>query len=83
MANLLKIKRSAVAGRVPSDLSEGELAINIKDKKMFFLDSEGAVQSFDLINDSVSQDPSALIYQSAINTYNQNNTVNLIHNTWL
>ena len=26
---------------------------------------------------------SLLIYQSAINTYNQNNTVNLIHNTWL
>jgi hypothetical protein len=48
MSNIIKIKKSAVTGVIPSDLAAGELAINTKDKKLFFLDSLGVLQSFDL-----------------------------------
>jgi hypothetical protein len=48
MANLIKIKKSSLTGVIPTVLSPGELAINIKDKKLFFVDSLGVIQSFDL-----------------------------------
>lgn len=55
MANVVKIKRSDSTGNVPT-LVSGEIAINQKDKKLFFLDDLGVVQSFDMaatiINDS-------------------------------
>ena len=37
MASTIKIKRSSVAGKVPSisDISAGELAINTKDQKLY------------------------------------------------
>jgi len=37
MANTIRIKRSAVPGRIPTtaDLSSGELAVNISDGKLF------------------------------------------------
>jgi len=49
MSNTVKIKNSAAIGAEPSGLVAGELAINIKDKKLFFLDELGALQTFDLI----------------------------------
>ncbi|WP_158614835.1 hypothetical protein [Flavobacterium sp. LB2P53] len=45
---MIKIKKSSVTGVIPTGLAPGELAINIKDKKLFFLDSLGVIQSFDL-----------------------------------
>ena len=37
MASVIKIKRSSVAGKVPtiSDIATGELAINVKDQKLY------------------------------------------------
>ena len=45
MANTLKIKRSNIAGRVPTsiDLDVGELAINFPDKKIFTKDPAGQI----------------------------------------
>lgn len=48
MANVIEIKNSSQAGNVPTGLVAGELAINIKDKKLFFINDLGALQSFDL-----------------------------------
>jgi hypothetical protein len=38
MADIIKIKRSLVAGTSPSSLSEGELGVNIPDKKIWIGD---------------------------------------------
>ena len=37
MASTIKIKRSSVAGKIPttSDIAVGELAINVKDQKLY------------------------------------------------
>ena len=43
MAALLKLKRSSTAGATPSSLQAGELAINLKDKKLFSANSSGGV----------------------------------------
>jgi len=47
MANILKVKRSSVPGRVPStsDLQLGELAINTNDGKLYTKKSVGGVDS--------------------------------------
>lgn len=47
MANTIRIKRSTVAGKVPttSDLSAGELAVNIADGKLFTRKETGGVAS--------------------------------------
>lgn len=49
MANIVKIKNSASPGSIPLGLVEGEVAININDKKLFFLNDLGVLQSFDLV----------------------------------
>ncbi len=45
MANVLRLKRTSVAGRVPatSDLETGELAVNTHDGKVFLKRDNGAV----------------------------------------
>jgi hypothetical protein len=47
MANTIRIKRSSVAGKIPttSDLSAGELAVNIADGKLFTRKETGGVSS--------------------------------------
>tara|TARA_B100001093_G_scaffold451488_1_gene458954 strand:- start:2487 stop:3095 length:609 start_codon:yes stop_codon:yes gene_type:complete len=45
MANIVKIKNSNIAGRVPSSLETGELAININDGKLFYKNSSNTIQS--------------------------------------
>lgn len=47
MANTVKVKRSAVAGRVPTttDIALGELAINTTDGKLYLKKSVGGVES--------------------------------------
>jgi hypothetical protein len=49
MPNPIKIKRSNTAGVVPTTLVDGEIAINQADKKLFYRDSLGVVQSFSLV----------------------------------
>jgi len=45
MANVIKLKQSAVAAKVPlaADLAQGELAINTLDEKLYTKNSSGAV----------------------------------------
>jgi|9_EtaG_2_1085328.scaffolds.fasta_scaffold01449_11 hypothetical protein len=59
MANTLQIKRKTNATGSPtaSDLTEGELAINTVDKKIFFKDSSNNVQE---IKDSTTLASEAL-----------------------
>lgn len=47
MANTIRIKRSSVAGKVPttSDVSAGELAVNIADGKLYTRKETGGVAS--------------------------------------
>lgn len=54
MANVIKIKKSSLTGVVPSALTLGELAINTKDKKLFFLNDLGILQSFDLFKSQLT-----------------------------
>lgn len=49
MGNIVKIKNSSGVGIIPTDLQLGEIAINIKDKKLFFLNDQSVLQSFDLV----------------------------------
>lgn len=82
MANVIKIKKSSEGGVIPTGLTFGELAINIKDRKLFFLNDLGVLQSFDLFSTPVKQDNAMLIQQLVINISNQTNLVNIIGNTW-
>lgn len=52
MAQLIKLKRSAVAGKVPTtgSLTSGEIAINTQDGKLFFRRDDDTVQSFFVTN---------------------------------
>jgi len=43
VATTIKIKSSSVDGKVPSSLSPAELAVNLKDKKLFTADGDGNV----------------------------------------
>ena len=43
MATTIKIKSSVSAGKVPATLQPAELAINVKDKKLFSADVDGTV----------------------------------------
>ena len=43
MATTIKIKSSVSAGKVPATLQPAELAINLKDKKLFSADVDGTV----------------------------------------
>lgn len=49
MANVVKIKNSNILGISPTGLVAGELGINIKDKKLFFLNELGVLQTFYLV----------------------------------
>lgn len=46
MANIVKILWSKITGRVPSSLADGQIAINQKDKILFYPDENGVIQSF-------------------------------------
>ena len=48
MSSTIKLKKSSIAGRVPSasDLEYGEIAINIADGKLYFKNSSNTIQSF-------------------------------------
>jgi len=50
MANILKLKRSAVAARVPttSDLDLGELAVNTHDGRLFLKKDNGTASIVDV-----------------------------------
>jgi hypothetical protein len=57
MASKVLVKRSSTAGAVPTaaQLSPGELALNIADGALFYLDSSGAVARLTPFKKSVSQ----------------------------
>lgn len=54
MSNYVKIKRSNTPGVVPTSLVDGEIAINQADKKLFYRDDAGVVQTFNLKGSSSS-----------------------------
>ncbi len=62
MANLIKIKRSAVEGKIPTtaDLELGELAINTNDGKLFFEKNNGTASIVQLANAGVNSDINSL-----------------------
>lgn len=41
--SMIQIKRSTIEAKVPLTLSDGELAINLKDKKLYCVDKEGNI----------------------------------------
>lgn len=49
MANIVKILRSLITGNVPASLENGQLAINQKDKKLFYPDENGVVCETSLV----------------------------------
>lgn len=50
MANIVKILWSKITGRVPEALSDGQIAINQKDKKLFYPDENGTVKEMSLVS---------------------------------
>lgn len=67
MANTIKLKRSAVAGKVPStsDLQLGELGLNTHDGKLFTKKSVGGTESIVEIGAGASGGTSSPILQPA------------------
>jgi hypothetical protein len=49
MANIVKILWSKITGHVPSSLVDGQLAINQKDKKLFYPDENEAICEMSLL----------------------------------
>ena len=49
MANIVKILWSKITGHVPSSLQDGQIAINQLDKKLFYPNENGTIQTFNLI----------------------------------
>ena len=45
----IKIVWSNTTGFVPTSLSNGQIAINQKDKKLFYPDENGVIQEFSLV----------------------------------
>jgi len=43
MASTIQLKRSTVAGAIPSSLADGELAVQRADRTIFFKDSTDAI----------------------------------------
>ena len=58
MAQLIQLKRSAVAGRVPTtaNLALGELAINVRDGKLYFQRDDSTIQTILTTNASITGD---------------------------
>lgn len=58
MAQLIQLKRSAVAGRVPTtaNLALGELAINVRDGKLYFQRDDSTIQTILTTNSTVTGD---------------------------
>ena len=79
MANIFKPKRSNVTLSIPTllDLSDGELAVNSADKKIFLRDGGSVVEiaNFSSINETKLNSVSE---KSAIGV---GNTINLVYNT--
>jgi hypothetical protein len=53
MANIVKILWSKITGHVPSSLVDGQIAINQKDKKLFYPDENGVVQNYSLVHNPI------------------------------
>jgi hypothetical protein len=51
MASIIKLKRSSTAGVRPSSLEEGELAINVKDRRIISANSSSVFDLFDGTNE--------------------------------
>jgi hypothetical protein len=69
MSNIIKHKYSNTTGNVPSSLNNGEIAINQKDKILYYRDDVGTIKSFDLAN------PTKTIYSKIISTGTVSGTV--------
>lgn len=54
MASTIQIKNSNVAGNAPSSLTQGELAINVKDGNLFYGDGSSVKQDFAVTNITAS-----------------------------
>ncbi len=52
MANPIQLKRSKAAGNKPASLADGEVAVNIPDRKLYVNDGSGNIRSVDLTGDS-------------------------------
>ena len=72
MSNTIKVKRSAVAGKVPAvgDLQLGELAINTYDGKLFLKKNVGGIETIvDVTSSTHTHDISNVTgLQSALNS---------------
>ena len=53
MANVVKILWSKVTGHIPSSLVDGQIAINQKDKKLFFPNENGIIQNYSLYDSPI------------------------------
>ena len=82
MASIIKLKRSLVAASVPSSLQEGEIAVNLEDKKLFVGGKTGGsntqVLSGDLYNlTTTNGSDSAIITLTVDNTTLSNDAITI------
>ena len=88
MAQTVKLKRSAIADKVPEagDMSLGELAINTKDGKVFFLKDDGTQSVESILTTSAPITGSLQIDTLTLNNdfsygstvWNENNGINTL-----
>lgn len=53
MPNIVKILWSKVLGNVPSLLVDGQIAINQRDRRLFYPDGNGVIQSYSLVESAI------------------------------
>jgi hypothetical protein len=85
MANTIKVKRSSVAGKVPTtgDLELGEIAINTYDGKMYFEKNDGTasvVQVGDVVGAASATDNALVRFDGTTGKLIQNSTATLDDN---
>lgn len=85
MANTIKVKRSSVAGKVPTtgDLELGEIAINTYDGKMYFEKNDGTasvVQVGDVVGAASATDNALVRFDGTTGKLIQNSAITLDDN---
>jgi hypothetical protein len=54
MTQTIQLRRSSTPGHVPASLADGEIGINSADKKLFYKDSGGTIQSLPLFTNAAN-----------------------------
>jgi len=75
MSSIIQIKNTPVSGSIPSNLTQGELAINVTDGRLFYgSGSSNVVKEFIVSGSGGTINTSSLLSIASFNAYTGSNT---------